>query len=83
MRDSVGNFIHMEIENPGVKHQEECGELNAYHKRLGFSFVIKPENTCTNPGLRRVAKICLNSLWGSLGNEVEWMVISFFMIIIL
>ena len=69
MRDYVGNFIKMKIENSGVKNQEECEELNAYHKRLGFSFEIKPENTCKNPGLRQVAKICLNSLWGKFGQR--------------
>ena len=41
--------------------------MNAYHKRLGFNFEIKPEDTIKNPGLRQVAKICLNNLWGKVG----------------
>jgi G:T-mismatch repair DNA endonuclease (very short patch repair protein) len=69
MREYVGNFIKMKIENSGVKTQKECDEVNEYHKRLGFNFVIKPENTVNNPGLRQVAKICLNSLWGKFGQR--------------
>ena len=59
----------MKIENSGVKNQQECDEVNAYHNRLGFDFEIKPENTINNPGLRQVAKICLNSLWGKFGQR--------------
>ena len=69
MREYVGNFIKMKIENSGVKPQKECDEVNEYHKRLGFDFVINPENTISNPGLRQVAKICLNSLWGKFGQR--------------
>ena len=69
MRNYVGNFIKMKIENSGVKTQKECDEVNEYHKRLGFDFEIKPENTVKNPGLRQVAKICLNSLWGKFGQR--------------
>ena len=69
MKEYVGNFIKMKIENTGVKNQQECDEVNAYHNRLGFDFEIKPENTVSNPGLRQVAKICLNSLWGKFGQR--------------
>jgi hypothetical protein len=31
--------------------------------------VIKPEETAANPGLKQVAKICLNSLWGKFGQR--------------
>ena len=34
------------------------------HKKSGFEFIIKPENTCENPGRRKVAKLCLHALWG-------------------
>ena len=74
MREYVGNFIKMKIENSGVKTQKECDEVNAYHKRLGFDFVISPEKTVNNPGLRPVAKICLNSLWGKFGQRCAWMI---------
>ena len=69
MREYVGNFINMKIESSGVKTQAECDEVNAYHKRLGFNFEIKPEDTIKNPGLRQVANICLNSLWGEFGQR--------------
>ena len=45
MREHVGNSIKIEIENPNVKTQTECDEMNADHKRLGFSFEIRPANT--------------------------------------
>ena len=69
MKEYVGNFLKMKLENSGVKTQEECDEVNEYHKRLGFNFEIQPENTVQNPGLRQVAKICLNSLWGKFGQR--------------
>ena len=52
MREYVGNFIKLKIENSGVKTQAECDEVNQYHKRLGFTFEVRPENTVNNPGLR-------------------------------
>ena len=78
MREYVGNFIKMKLENSGVKNQAECDEVNAYHKRLGFTFEIKPEDTVKNPGLRQVAKICLNSLWGKFGQRCGMDDYSFF-----
>ena len=69
MREYVGNFIKMKIGNSGVKDQNECDEVNDYHKRLGFDFEIKPEDTIKNPGLRQVAKLCLNNLWGKFGQR--------------
>ena len=68
----------MKLENSGVKNQAECDEVNAYHKRLGFTFEIKPEDTVKNPGLRQVAKICLNSLWGKFGQRCGMDDYSFF-----
>ena len=59
----------MKIENSGIKNQDECNKINESHKDLGFDFEIKPENTKVNPGLRQVAKICLNSLWGKFGQR--------------
>jgi len=47
----------MKIENDKPLSQDECDSVNEYHKNLGFDFIIKPENTCTNPGLRKVAKL--------------------------
>ena len=61
----------MKIENSGVKSQEECDTINEYHKNLGFAFTVRPEDTVKNPGLRFVAKICLNSLWGKFAQRCE------------
>ena len=36
---------------------------------MRFTFVIKPEETCKNKGLRVVAKLCLNSLWAKFGQR--------------
>ncbi len=62
-------FIKMKIENSGKMNQQQCDEVNEYHAKLGFNFKIKPEDTGYNPGLRQVAKICLNSLWGKFGQR--------------
>ncbi len=59
----------MKIENSGVKTQKECDEINEYHKKIGFEFEIKPENTVFKSGLRQIAKICLHSLWGKFGQR--------------
>jgi hypothetical protein len=69
MKKYVGNFLKIKIENTMVYTQEECDEINKSHKALGFDFEIKPENTKKNPGLRQLAKICLNSLWGKFGQR--------------
>jgi hypothetical protein len=61
----------MKIENSGKMTQEECQEVNKYHKDLGFDFEIKPENCKKNPGLRMISKICLNSLWGKFGQRAD------------
>jgi len=36
---------------------------------MGFNFEIKSENTRKNPGMKQLAKICLNSLWGKFGQR--------------
>jgi len=69
MKTYVGNFLKMKIENSGVKTQEECDAINKSHKELGFDFEIKPEDTRPKNGLRQLAKICLNSLWGKFGQR--------------
>jgi hypothetical protein len=69
MKNYVSSFIQMKIENSGLKNQKECDDVNEYHKRLGFTFEIKPENCVQNDGLRAIAKLCLNSLWGKFGQR--------------
>jgi hypothetical protein len=69
MKDYVASFIKMKIENSGKISDEECKEINEYHKNLGFKFTIETNKCFDNPGLRQVAKICLNSLWGKFGQR--------------
>ena len=64
MKEYVGNFLKMKIENSGEKTIEECEAVNESHRQLGFNFKAEPKNCKKNPGLRQLAKICLNSLWG-------------------
>ena len=71
MKAHVGDFIQMKIENEKELNQDECDTINKYHHNLGFKFVIKPENCQTNEGMRQVAKICLNSLWGKFGQRTN------------
>ena len=69
MKEYVGCFIKMKIENTKRIDQAECDVINEFHHKLGFNFEIKPEDTCENKGLRQIAKICLNSLWGKFGQQ--------------
>ena len=71
MKEFVGNFIQMKIENSGVLNQEQCDDINKCHKDLGLTFTIQPEKTVKNDGLRQVSKICLNSLWGKFGQSTQ------------
>jgi hypothetical protein len=69
MKEYVGNFLKMKIENSGPKTLEECEAVNESHRQLGFNFKVEPRNCKKNPGLRQLAKICLNSLWGKFGQR--------------
>ena len=69
MRPYVERFLRMKIENSGKLTALECKEINEYHKTIGLNIEILPENTCFNAGKRKVAKICLNSLWGKFGQR--------------
>jgi hypothetical protein len=69
MKKYVEFFLEMKIKNTKAYTQEECDEINKTHRDMGFTFVIKPEETCKNKGLRAVAKLCLNSLWGKFGQR--------------
>jgi hypothetical protein len=55
--------------NSGVKNAEECNELNKSHTALGLDIHISPGETSKNPGMKQIAKLCLNSLWGKFGQR--------------
>ena len=59
----------MKIVNTKHYTTEECVELNKYFRRIDFDIVIKSEETRNNGGLRGVAKLFLNSLWGKFGTR--------------
>ena len=69
MKDYVEFFLKIKIENNQHYTKEECDEINKSHQAMGFSFKIESKNTSKNPGLKQVAKICLNSLWGKFGQR--------------
>ena len=69
MRAYVGNFLKMKIENSGIETAEECNKINESHYKLGFDFVIEPSKCQKNQGLRQLAKICLNSVWGKFAQR--------------
>jgi hypothetical protein len=71
MKDYVEFFLKIKIENNKHYTPEECDRINNSHKKLGFSFEIKSENTCKNPGMKQLAKLCLNSLWGKFGQRAN------------
>ena len=69
MKDYVEFFLKIKIENNKHYTPEECERINKSHKQLGFNFEIKSDDTCKNPGMKQLAKICLNSLWGKFGQR--------------
>jgi hypothetical protein len=69
MKDYVEYFLKVKVENNKHYTPEECLKINEAHKAMGFNFEIQSENTSKNPGMKQVAKICLNSLWGKFGQR--------------
>ena len=58
MKDYVEFFLKIKIENNKHYTPEECERINKSHKQLGFNFEIKSDDTCKNPGMKQLAKIC-------------------------
>ena len=69
MKDYVEFFLKIKIENNQHYTPDECRKINESHRAMGFNFEIKSENTQYNPGMKQLAKICLNSLWGKFGQR--------------
>ena len=69
MKDFVGSFLKMKIENNKHLSEVECEDLNKSLKNIGLNFKVCSEDTKKNPGLKSVAKLCLNSLWGKFGQR--------------
>ena len=69
MKKYVEFFLELKIKNTKAYTQDECDEMNRTHQAMGFTFVIKPEETCKNKGLRAVAKLCLILCGASLAKD--------------
>ena len=64
-------FLKIKIQNNKHYTKEECKIINESHRQLGFSFTIRTRETCKNPGMKQLATICLNSLWGKFGQRAS------------
>ena len=69
MKKYVEFFLKIKTCNSGVKNAVECEELNKSHTVLGLDIHISPGETSKNPGMKQIAKLCLNSLWGKFGQR--------------
>ena len=69
MKEYVEKFLKIKTCNGGVLTEEECEQLNKEHKQLGLDIVITPGETSDNRGMKEIAKLCLNSLWGKFGQR--------------
>ena len=69
MKSYVEYFLKIKTCNSGVKNAEECKKLNASHHAIGLNIDIEPFETFKNPGMKEIAKLCLNSLWGKFGQR--------------
>ena len=72
MQKYVDFFLKVKPCNSGVKNAADCDELNKYHTDLGLDVNISPGETSKHPGMKQIAKLCLNSLWGKLDNVAGW-----------
>ena len=59
----------MKIENTQFYTPAQCEDINNGFRNKGLNIEIRYENTCDNLGLRGVAKVFLNSLWGKFGRR--------------
>lgn len=64
MSNYVEFFLQIKTENNKQCELEECKSINESHKQLGFNFEVEFQKTSKNPGMKQLAKLCLNSLWG-------------------
>ena len=63
-------FVYkLKIENTQFHTPEHCEIISNGFRNKGLDIKINSEDTCDNPRLRGVAKLCLNSLWGKFGQR--------------
>ena len=69
MKKYIDFFIKIKIQNNGFLTPEQCNEINESHKKKNLDVHIKSEDTKSNPGMKALSKLCLNSLWGKFGQR--------------
>ena len=70
----INKFLKIKYEASGwpkenMTQQEKDAYIQEIWDREGIR--LDPSAICKNPGLRQVAKLCLNSLWGRLGMKED------------
>jgi hypothetical protein len=74
MCDYVSFFLKLKTQYSGKKSDDEVEELNRYHEKIGLNmdYIRLTSEECEeNKGLKQMAKLCLNSLWGKFGQAIE------------
>jgi hypothetical protein len=71
MKGYVEFFLKIKTCNSEIKTLEECNILNERNKKIGLDMHINPKDTAYNPGMKTIAKLCLNSLWGKFGQRPD------------
>lgn len=67
MRKYVETWLRIKTCANGTRTQQECDEFNNTCVEQGLNITISPEECSKNPGLKALAKLNLNSLWGKFG----------------
>ena len=71
MKDYVEFFLKLKIQNNKHYSEEECERINKSHTDLGLNIHIRSADTSKNPGMKALAKLCLNSFWGKSGQRSQ------------
>lgn len=73
-KDYIGLFLKIKQESSGYPDWVKCEEdkdkyIKDYYDLQGI--ILDKSKIVKNPGLRAVAKLCLNSLWGKFGMRLD------------
>ena len=66
----VDMFMKIKIEATGLP-EGTTKEIHCKHINEKCKIKIDPDKVCKNEGLRYVATLCLNSLWGKFGQNLD------------
>ena len=62
-KEYIKTFLKVKLETSPHNYKSDQEYKRVVLERLGIDL----ENIASNPGLRAIAKLCLNSLWGKFG----------------